>query len=144
MRKGERILIVDTLRGFALLLIVLIHYVEHFDFFAPPGTSFLFSNETDSRVMQLVLMLISGKAYSIFALLFGISFFIQMDQKEQEGVHFRGTFLWRLTVLFLLGFFIFLIQASISHYWSRKYYYGPLEWFWRALTFLNFKIKFKK
>ena len=100
MRKGERILIVDILRGFALLLIVLIHYVEHFDFFAPPETSFLFSNETDSRVMQLVLMLISGKAYSIFALLFGISFFIQMDRKEQEGIDFRGTFLWRLTVLF--------------------------------------------
>ncbi|MBN1597646.1 MAG: DUF418 domain-containing protein [Bacteroidales bacterium] len=119
MNKTGRILIVDTLRGFALLLIVLIHYVEHFDFFMNPEINFLFSQETDNRVMEWIFIIISGKAYSIFALLFGFSFFIQMDRKKNEGVNFMGRFIWRLTILLLMGFIHSLIyRGDILHIYA--------------------------
>ena len=41
-----------------------------------------------------------------------------------------------------IGFFI--IQVAISSYWLKRYYYGPLEWLWRALTFMDFNLKFKR
>ena len=36
-------------------------------------------------------------------ILFGLSFFIQLDRREQQGIDFRKRFMWRLTLLFLLG-----------------------------------------
>ncbi|MEJ2147216.1 MAG: DUF418 domain-containing protein [Acidobacteriota bacterium] len=117
--KKERIIVVDVLRGFALLFIVLIHYVEHFDFFSPPSVHFLFSNTLDREVMNATFLLISGKAYSIFALLFGLSFFIQMNNKEQRGIDYRWRFLWRMTVLLLIGFLHSLIyRGDILHIYA--------------------------
>jgi len=38
-------------------------------------------------------------------------------------------------ILYVLGVWTFLILFSIV--WSRKYYYGPVEWLWRYLTYGN-------
>lgn len=119
MEKNNRILIVDALRGFALLLIVIIHFVEHFDFFFDPEVSFLFSLETDKKVMDATFFVISGKAYSIFAILFGFSFFIQLSRQEAKGVDFRMRFLWRLMVLLIMGFVHSLIyKGDILHIYA--------------------------
>ncbi|GAA4934925.1 DUF418 domain-containing protein [Algibacter agarivorans] len=115
----DRIIIIDVLRGFALLLIVLIHYVEHFDFFQSTQANFIFSGSTDKEVMRLSFLLISGKAYSIFALLFGISFFIQMDNKAQKGIDYRWRFIWRMTILLIIGFLHSLIyRGDILHIYA--------------------------
>lgn len=117
--KKERIIIIDVLRGFALLLIVLIHYVEHFDFFKDPDINFLFTKEFDHQLMETTFLLISGKAYSIFALLFGLSFFIQMDNNKQKGNDFRLKFLWRMAILFFIGFLHSLIyRGDILHIYA--------------------------
>lgn len=119
MNSSNRVVLVDFLRGFALVGIVLIHCVEHFDFFANPRTNFLFSASTDHKVMELVFLFISGKAYSIFALMFGFSFFIQMNRQEAKGVDFRGRFLWRLTLLLTLGFIHSLVyKGDILHMYA--------------------------
>ena len=44
----------------------------------------------------------------------------------------------------LFGFILFIIQAQLSKLWIKKFYYGPLEWLWRAFTFMDFNLKFKK
>lgn len=100
----NRVEIVDALRGFALLGIILIHSVEHFDFFYPPEIQWGFSAELDQFVMQAVMFLVSGKAYSIFALMFGFSFYIQMKRQKNKGVDFSVRFIWRLLILMVLGF----------------------------------------
>jgi len=46
------------------------------------------------------------------------------------------------SVLFGSGFFI--LQLLFSKIWLKHFYYGPFEWFWRALTLMNFKLPFKK
>ena len=45
----------------------------------------------------------SGKVYSIFALLFGLTFFIQYNHQETIGKDFRARFAWRLVLLFAFG-----------------------------------------
>lgn len=35
----------------------------------------------------------------------------------------------------LLAFFIYFVQIALSRLWLRRYKYGPVEWFWRSLTY---------
>ncbi len=40
------------------------------------------------------------------------------------------------SVLGALGYGV--VQCTVAHLWLRRFYYGPLEWLWRALTFCSF------
>ena len=91
----QRILLVDALRGFALMGLFLVHSIELFELY--------WQNPVESKVHDVIFFLFAGKAYAIFAMLFGISFFIIMDKQAQKGVDFRLRFAWRLLILFALG-----------------------------------------
>lgn len=43
----------------------------------------------------------------------------------------------------LLGIFFFIIQVILSHWWMKRFYFGPFEWLWRQLTYMK-KQPFKK
>jgi uncharacterized protein len=40
------------------------------------------------------------------------------------------------------GFFV--IQGTVAHLWLARFHYGPLEWLWRAGTFLNFRTPMRR
>ena len=103
--RQDRIEIADALRGFALLSIVLLHNVEHYDFYFFPEGLPHWQKVLDNKLWDSVFFLFSGKSYAIFALLFGFSFFIQFNNQEKRGVDFRGRFVWRLFLLSILGMF---------------------------------------
>lgn len=46
---------------------------------------------------------------------------------------------WGFTYCFLAGVTLFLIQVAWSKWWLKRYYYGPMEWLWRCLTWGSFK-----
>ena len=101
--KGKyRIDVVDALRGFAVMAIVLVHNLEHFIFPVYPDNSPEWLNVLDQGVLNGVFSLFAGKAYAIFALLFGLTFYIQTDNYKKQGKDFGYRFLWRM--LLLLGF----------------------------------------
>lgn len=119
MGNGKRIFVVDALRGFALMGIMLIHSIEHFDFFYKPEFNFLFSPELDNNILNLAFLLFGGKAYSIFALMFGLSFFIQMESNKIKGIDFRLKFAWHLIILLFFGFIHSLFyQGDILHIYA--------------------------
>lgn len=119
INNNQRLVLVDALRGIALAGIVLIHAVEHFDFFRRPEVNLFFSTETDRMVMRMTFALIAGKAYSIFAFMFGLSFFIQLERQERKGVDFRLRFFWRLIILFAFGFIHSLLyKGDILHIYA--------------------------
>jgi uncharacterized protein len=103
--KPARIELADALRGFALVAIVLLHNVEHYDFYHFPEGLPHWLKILDSKLWDSVFFLFSGKAYALFALLFGFSFFIQFNNQEKRGMDFRCRFLWRLLLLLVLGIF---------------------------------------
>jgi len=37
----------------------------------------------------------------------------------------------------LLTVVIYLVQIPISHWWMKRFRYGPAEWLWRSLTYLK-------
>lgn len=101
----NRITVIDALRGFALLGVILMHMSQHFGIFsfsAMKSRETLFS-QFDDAIQWLSQNVIMGKFIIIFAFLFGLSFFIQMDRAAKKGVDFRKRFLWRMAILFIIG-----------------------------------------
>jgi uncharacterized protein len=94
-----RIDVADSLRGFAILGIVLIHSIEHLNFFVYPPVNNQLLALSDTLLSDSIFFTFAGKAYAIFALLFGFSFFIQDDNQMKKGNDFRLRFLWRLVLL---------------------------------------------
>ena len=102
--SSPRIEIVDALRGSALLGILLLHSVEHFDFLRYPQNPPAWLQSLNLQVRDSAFFLFGGKSYAIFALMFGLSFFLILDRSARRGVNFRWRFLWRLAVLGIIGY----------------------------------------
>lgn len=102
---GSRIVAVDAVRGFALLGILIAHMVEQYLGSPPPQSrpNFGVFSTLDAIALGLDQLLVVGKFFAMFSLLFGVSFFIQMDRAARRGVEFAGRFAWRLLVLFAIG-----------------------------------------
>lgn len=105
LKPNTRIDVADVLRGIAIGGIILIHFIEHLNFFMFPESSNSFMEALNQGVWDTVFFLLAGKMYAIFSLLFGLSFFIQHDNQAQRGVDFRPRFLWRMVLLMLFGLF---------------------------------------
>jgi uncharacterized protein len=100
--SSPRLHVVDALRGFAIVSIMLLHNIEHFDFYFTPAGQPNWLIGLNQGIWDALFFLFGGKSYAIFALLFGLTFFIQSDNQAKRGKDFRGRFAWRL--LLLLGF----------------------------------------
>ena len=100
---NTRIDVAVVLRGIAIGGIVLIHFIEHLNFYDFPEPSSPLMASIDKGVWDTVFFLLAGKMYAIFSLLFGLSLFIQHDNQAQKGVDFRPRFAWRMVLLMLFG-----------------------------------------
>ena len=98
---NTRIEVADALRGIAVAGIILYHSVEHFNIFTSEPV--LNTLPSDQLVSDVLAWLLSGKMYGIFAMLFGLSFFIMNDNQQQKDKCFSGRFAWRMCLLFLFG-----------------------------------------
>ena len=61
---------------------------------------------------NLIFFLFVGIAYGLFSLLFGLSFFIILDNYERRAQDFRLRFCWRLTLLLVFGYLHSLLYAG--------------------------------
>lgn len=101
--SSKRIFVVDALRGFAIVSILLLHNLEHFDYYYLPENLPDWMKVFDKHIWDTLFFLFSGKSYAIFALLFGLTFYIQNHNQEKTGKDFRARFALRLIWLFLFG-----------------------------------------
>ena len=98
---NTRIDVADALRGIAVVGIILYHSVDHFNTITQQPIAHTLAS--DQTVADVLTWLFSGKMYGIFAMLFGLSFFIMNDNQQQKGKSFAGRFVWRMCLLFFLG-----------------------------------------
>lgn len=103
-KKSNRIEVIDVLRGFTLLGIILVHFTEQYYAGQPPKVheNYGAHNLADMIVLGFIGIFISGKFFMIFSFLFGMSFFIQLDKSDGSPA-FLFRFAWRLIVLFIIG-----------------------------------------
>ena len=94
----SRIEVVDALRGFALLGVLLAN--------VPYGSDQVITSNYDmpQTVLNFLLdFLISKKFITIFSILFGFGFYIQMTRAKMKEVNFKKYFLKRMILLFIIG-----------------------------------------
>lgn len=100
-----RITVIDALRGFALLGVILVHMNQHYSYYSmgPFNPHEPILAEWNDTATWLIWSVMLGRFINIFAFLFGMSFFIQMDRAKEKGGSFGGRFLWRMVILFVIG-----------------------------------------
>jgi uncharacterized protein len=108
----SRILVVDALRGFALVGIVLLHAIEHFDLLLYPHVPQGVLATANLWIGNVLFFIFAGKSYSIFSILFGFSFYLQMQKQAARGIDFQWRFLWRLVLLFVMGYILSLLYIG--------------------------------
>lgn len=103
--EGERAGVLDALRGFALLGIFISHVpvFSGYEFLSPAGQAALDPLGSDRGLAALCEFLIRGKFFSLFSLLFGIGFSVQLESARRRGARFAQLFTRRLAVLFAIG-----------------------------------------
>src|SRR5215212_663568 len=101
---ASRIAAIDVVRGFALFLIFTVHMFERFLANMPTKGIYGRNPGVINKIFSFVQPLLSGKGFSIFTMLFGLSFFIMMTAAARKGIDFRGRFAWRLTILLVIGY----------------------------------------
>jgi len=88
--KKSRIDTVDALRGFAVVAIMLLHFVEHFIYNVYPVSTSQTVTLINKAVWDASFFIFGGKSYTIFALLFGFTFIIQQRNQELKVLkHFH-------------------------------------------------------
>lgn len=104
--ESKRIGSIDALRGIALAGIVICHMVENYIASRAPESlnEAIHVGTIDYVIDGFIGIFLRGKFIALFSFLFGLSFFIQMDSGAKKGVRFGGRFLWRLILLFVIGF----------------------------------------
>src|SRR6188508_1036194 len=103
--QNERSDILDVLRGFALLGVLLdnIFGFTGWGFLTQSMREALPTWPADGIVGLSELTFINGKFYSLFSLLFGIGFSIILIRNEQKGINPLKIFYRRLFILLLIG-----------------------------------------
>lgn len=110
LRRDERIQALDVIRGFALLGIFLMN-IEWFSraqgemsMGLPVGLT-----GADWWASRLIYVLVQGKFWTIFSLLFGMGFAVMLARAEQAGRSFLQTYLRRIAALAVFGAIHFIL-----------------------------------
>ncbi|TKG90768.1 DUF418 domain-containing protein [Puteibacter caeruleilacunae] len=103
-RLTQRIAVVDALRGFAIVSILLLHTSNHFLYGVMPENTSTIMQTLDASTKNILYFLFEGKAFGIFAILFGFTFGLQYFRAQEKGNDFRLRFLWRMLLLAGFGY----------------------------------------
>lgn len=111
---AERFVILDALRGFAILGICMANFPEFSLYtFLEEGVAELMATAGIDRIAKYFLSIfIDGKFYSIFSLLFGIGFSIIISNALRKDVNAFRIFYRRMFFLFLIGFLHLILVWS--------------------------------
>lgn len=133
VQADERLVVLDAIRGVALLGVLLVHTNE---FAARTGTltsGLLLLPKLDWWVDHIVLVLLSGKAQTLFTMMFGVSFAIQMERLQaRDGDDANRIYVRRLFGLLVIAAsnLILLPIGDILHLYALAGFLLLLTWRW--------------
>lgn len=106
VEASKRYVILDALRGFALLGICMANFPEFslYSFLSPESKSALATSGWDYWTQAFLTLFIDGKFYTIFSLLFGVGFSIIITNVSCRGGNAMAVFYRRMFFLMLIGF----------------------------------------
>ncbi len=118
--KTERYVVMDALRGFALFGVMLINIWEF------GGVDVLITEDQlaalpnaarNAQIEPFMRLFVADKANTLFAFLFGLGFWVQMERLEARGASFKAIYLRRAAILLAIGWahLLFFFAWDILH-----------------------------
>lgn len=106
VKTNERYIILDALRGFAIMGICLANYPEFslYTFQSAERVAAMPTAGIDRVLRYLLCIFVDGKFYTIFSLLFGIGFSIIISHARAKGKSGTALFYRRMLLLAAIGF----------------------------------------
>jgi uncharacterized protein len=103
--SADRIVLLDALRGFAVcgILFANIGYFSGYEYLSASARATFASADMDHVMEFIARVLIEGKFYSLFAMMFGIGFATQLMRAQEIGSSGSALFRRRLFGLLLIG-----------------------------------------
>ncbi|EOO27506.1 hypothetical protein IIU_05887 [Bacillus cereus VD133] len=95
--NDNRIDVIDYLRGFALMGILLINIFDLLNIKLPSPHSI------DTSYQRLLLIFVESRMYTIFTFLFGMSFYIFITRAKEKSNNGYLLFIRRLIILSIIG-----------------------------------------
>ena len=117
----QRFQILDVLRGFALVGVLIANMAYHsgYWFLSPEKQEVLAHYTLGEYILWGIHFITEGKFYSIFSLLFGIGFGLQLQRTIAQNTRFIGRFSRRLFILMCIGLthaFLFFVGDILVTY----------------------------
>ena len=115
---GERIRVLDFLRGFSLFGVLLVNMtLFKTTLFNYPRRMLDYADVTDQWISLIIQIFISGKFISVLSFLFGLGFFLFAERAGEKGLSVVPLYLRRLFSLFLFGLLhlVFIWNGDILH-----------------------------
>lgn len=121
LSEKNRIRIIDTIRGLAVLGILLANIIAY-SFPGWEGASVWTHAKTsaDYAFLYFISIFIGGKFFSLFSILFGFGLSIQYSRVKNPGNDYIQTYRRRLLILFIIGIIhgIFLYPGDILAFYA--------------------------
>jgi len=101
----QRIEILDMLRGFALLGIIFMNMgiFSGYVFMPFEDLKQIINFQSDEKLYALLEIIVTGKFYTLFSILFAVGFYIQISKHIEDSTDFLKTYRRRLCILFAIG-----------------------------------------
>jgi len=121
IKATNRIEILDGIRGLAVFGILLSNILIIGGYYV---TNYSILDEMHLAKLNFGIFIFSyyaiiGKAYPIFCMLFGISFYMQYQKYKNGEKSFIKFFLWRMLLLFIIGVMhVFIWPGDVVHYYA--------------------------
>jgi uncharacterized protein len=121
---GERVELIDAVRGFALYGVLLANliWITQEGAVVPAQVAALATAPVDRLVRYGVEFFIDWKFYTLFSFLFGLGFSVQLMRGERRGVPIVPVYVRRLGILLVLG----LIHGYLVWYGDILHHYALL------------------
>ncbi len=104
VESKARIQILDILRGFAILGILMVNMPVFNSPFVARLSNFTIWESAPNQIADIFIrFLFEGKFYSLFSILFGIGFFLFLQKQNESGKSIIPTFRRRLFYLLIFG-----------------------------------------
>lgn len=104
VEQKERAVIVDTLRGFALVGVLIANFTSYTDQQVPADILKSISSPFDTALMHINTVFIEWKFMTLFSILFGYGFGLILTSLQKKNINPNSFFLRRMFWLFILGF----------------------------------------
>jgi uncharacterized protein len=103
IEQKDRAIIVDVIRGFALIGVLMANFTSYVDQQTPEHILNSISSSFDVSLMNINAVFLEWKFFTLFSILFGYGFGLILESLERRSINPNSFFIRRMSWLFIFG-----------------------------------------